>query len=164
MAFSAQNIAKAREMVERAKSKMATMREHSEEVIGEAIAATEVGTTALAFGYANARYGEGGELKIAGMPLDLLAGVSLHGISFMGGLGKYSEHGHNIGSGAVAAYMCRMGNQLGRDAREGRGAAAPGTRTAGYFQQPPPPRYSAADYADVGAEAPGITYTVEGGE
>ena len=162
MAFSAQNIAKAREMVERAKSKMATMREHSEEVIGEAIAATEVATTALAFGYANARYGEGGELKIAGMPIDLLVGVSLHGISFLGGLGKYSEHGHNIGSGGMAAYAFRTGSQLGRDAREGRGAA-PGTRTAGYFQ-PPQPRYSAADYADVGAEAPGITYTVDGGE
>lgn len=162
MAFSAQNIAKAREMVERARSKMTAMREHSEEVIGEAIAATEVGTTALAFGYANARYGDGGELKIAGMPLDLLAGVSLHGISFMGGLGKYAEHGHNIGSGAMAAYAYRAGSQLGRDAREGKGAA-PGTRTAGYFQ-PPQPRYAAADYADVGAEAPGITYTVEGGE
>jgi hypothetical protein len=118
MAFTSQSIAKARDYAERMSNKMARLREHAEEAIGNGIQVTEVGGSAFAFGYANGRWGEDGELKVLGVPADLGVGFALTGIAMFGGLGKYAEHGVNIGSGALAAYAYRAGHQLGESAAE----------------------------------------------
>jgi hypothetical protein len=116
MAFTSQSLAKAREYAERMQGKMAKLREHAEEAIGNGIQVTEVGGAAFAFGYANGRWGENGEIKALGVPVDLGVGFALTGIAMFGGLGKYAEHGVNVGSGALAAYGYRSGFQLGQDA------------------------------------------------
>ena len=121
MAFDTKSIAKAREYVDKAREKMARIREHAEEAIGTGIQIAEVGGTAFGFGYANARWGQNGEVKVMGVPADLGVAVALHGVAFMGGLGKYSEHGHNVGSGALASYAYRMGTQLGTTAAQHAG-------------------------------------------
>jgi hypothetical protein len=116
MAFTSQSLAKAREYAERMSTKMSKLREHAEEAVGNGIQVTEVGGTAFAMGYANGRWGEDGEIKFLGVPVDLGVGFALTGIAMFGGLGKYGEHGVNIGSGALAAYAYRSGYQLGADA------------------------------------------------
>jgi hypothetical protein len=129
MAFDTRSLTKAKEYVERVQQRMARMREKSEEVIGEGIAAAEVAGTAFGLGYANARFGERGSLQMFGVPVDLGVAVAMHGLAFAGGLGKYAEHGHNIGTGALACYAYRTGAELGSASRAqgqlaGRGAAA----------------------------------------
>ena len=116
MAFTTQSLSKAREYAERMQKRMATIRQTAEKAIGDGIEVTEVGGAAFAFGYANGRWGEDGEVKLLGVPLDLGVGFALTGIAMFGGLGDYREHGVNIGSGALAAYAYRSGFQLGADA------------------------------------------------
>ncbi len=117
MAFTSQSIAKARDYAERMGNKMAKIREHAEEAIGNGLQVAEVGGAAAAFGYANGKWGgDDGELKVLGVPADLGVGFALTGIAMFGGLGKYAEHGVNVGSGALAAYAYRTGFQLGATA------------------------------------------------
>lgn len=156
MAFDIRSIAKAREYAEAAKKKMAKVREHAEEAIGYGIQAVEVSGTSFAMGYANARWGKEGELKIAGLPVDLGAAVALHGVAFMGGLGKYSEHGHNVADGAMAAYSYRMGAQLGVAAL--KSASTPQQKTSGLpFQGP---AYEMASGDGLNGVRAGKNYTV----
>jgi hypothetical protein len=102
MAFTAQTIAQAREYVEKAQSRMKTFREKAEERIGQGLEVTEVSGTAFALGYANGRWGEDGEIKLLGVPLDLGAGAALTGLALFGGLGKYAEHGVGFELGSEA--------------------------------------------------------------
>jgi hypothetical protein len=118
MAFTSQSLSKAREYADRMREKMSKIREHAEEAVGNGIQVTEVGGTAFAFGYANGRWGEDGEIKVLGIPVDLGVGFALTGVAMFGGLGKYGEHGVNVGSGALAAYAYRSGYQLGAHASE----------------------------------------------
>src|ERR1700689_4440354 len=116
MAFTSQSLSKAREYAERMQKRMATIRETAEKAVGDGIEVPEVGGAAFAFGYANGRWGEDGEMKMLGVPVDLGVGFALTGVAMFGGLGKYGEHGVNIGSGALAAYAYRSGYQLGQSA------------------------------------------------
>jgi hypothetical protein len=113
MAFH-MSVAEAREALSRARNAMAKVREQAEEAIGHGIEVAEVGGAAFGFGYANGRWGEDGEVKILGLPLDLGAGIALTGVAMLGGLGLYTEHGINVGAGAIAAYAYRTGYQLGQ--------------------------------------------------
>ena len=131
MAFTSQSLAKAHEYAERMSTKMSKLREHAEVAVGNGIQVTEVGGTAFAFGYANGRWGEDGEIKFLGVPADLGVGFALTGIAMFGGLGKYGEHGVNIGSGALAAYAYRAGFQLGNDASSGDAVKTAAVRRGG---------------------------------
>jgi len=134
MAFTSQSLSKAREYADRMQKRMASIRQTAEKAVGDGIEVTEVGGAAFAFGYANGRWGEDGEMKMLGIPVDLGVGFALTGIAMFGGLGEYREHGVNIGSGALAAYGYRSGFQLGADAASNTpnakrvGAAAPPVR------------------------------------
>ncbi len=124
--FNTASIAKARAYVERARDKMAKIREHAEEAIGTGIQIAEVSGTAFGFGYAHARWGgQRGQVEVFGLPADLGIAVALHGVAFMGGLGKYAEHGHNVGTGALASYTYRLGARVGAEAARGAGAVKP---------------------------------------
>lgn len=125
MAFTTASLAKAREYAERMQGKMAKLREHAEEAIGNGIQVSEVGGAAFAFGYANGRWGEDGELKVLGVPADLGVGFALTGIAMFGGLGKYAEHGVNLGSGALASYAYRSGLELGQAAAQAESPTQP---------------------------------------
>ena len=117
MAFNSQSLAKTQEYLERMQTRMAKVRQHAETSMGQAIQSAEVTGTAFAFSYANQRWGgEAGEIKVLGLPIDLGIGFALTGLALMGGLGKYTEHGVNIGSGALASYAVRSGAQLGLQA------------------------------------------------
>ena len=115
MAFTSQALAKTEEALTRTREKMARLKETAEEAIGNGIQVTEVGGTAFLMGLANAKWGEDGEIKVLGVSLDLGVGFALTGVAMFGGLGKYAEHGVNVGSGALAAYAYRSGFQLGTE-------------------------------------------------
>jgi hypothetical protein len=100
-----------------------TMRSlRAENVAGEMTRAGTVGLSTFGFAYANGAFAAPGKdhHEVAGAPTDLVSAVVLHGLAFVGLLGKYSEHAHNVGTGALAAYLARLGTQLGVDARARR--------------------------------------------
>jgi hypothetical protein len=119
------SLGEAREALARARTAMTRVREKTEEAIGHGIELAEVGGTAFGFGYANGRWGDdNGELKVLGLPIDLGAGIALTGVAMLGGFGKYTEHGVNVGAGAIAAYAYRTGYQLGQSSHDSESAHA----------------------------------------
>lgn len=105
-----------------ATNKLASIREASNEAIGQTLQAVEVGATAFGLDYANERWGKADkpgddpELKVMGFPADAVGAGVLHVGSFILG-GKYAEHGHNLADGALACFTARLGRAMGRDAR-----------------------------------------------
>jgi hypothetical protein len=116
MAFTAAKAAQAAEIVQRAKAQMAKVRETTEEAIGDGLLAVETSATAYGLAYANMRWGEHGEMRVLGMPVDLGVATALGGLAALGGFGKYKEHGRNIGVGALALFAGRMGAEAGAKA------------------------------------------------
>jgi hypothetical protein len=120
-----QALAKAKELYERAHARLGKFRAENERTISRALQAVETAGAAGGWGYANARWGTAStadahtlpEIQVVGIPADLAVGVGLLGVSFFGGLGKYDEHGFNLGSGSAAAFAYRMGHELGSKAQ-----------------------------------------------
>jgi hypothetical protein len=106
-------------MAEKGKKTVASIKEKAAETMGVAVGVLEVSAASFGFGYARGRYATtGGEFAIMGVPPDLLAGVVLHGLGFLGAFGaKYDEHAHNLGNGALAAFLTTKGVQFGVEAR-----------------------------------------------
>jgi hypothetical protein len=131
MAF--ESLAKVKELQERLVTRMANMRKRAEKGIGQAMAVAEVNGGLAAWGYANERWGDPPkddpsgyrEVKVMGIPADLTAGLALIGMAMFGGLGKYDEHGLNLGNASTGAFSYRLG------AEAGRRAAAKATTTSG---------------------------------
>lgn len=120
MAFHASKLARA---YHSAKARLDGIKEKGEEAIGQGLQLCEVGGASFAWSYANQRFGDvtpgvGGELKVVGVPADLAAAVALHGLAFLGAAGKYGEHAHNLADGSLAAYLARMGQKMGAEARK----------------------------------------------
>ncbi|MFI5296737.1 MAG: hypothetical protein ACHREM_01455 [Polyangiales bacterium] len=116
MAFTAAKAQQVTAMAERAKAQMAKVRETTEEAIGDGILAVETSATAYGIAYAHMRWGEGGELKVLGVPVDLGVATALGGLAALGGFGKYKEHGRNVGVGALTLFAGRMGAEAGAKA------------------------------------------------
>ncbi len=121
--FTLTNVSQAREMmeqaqkkVERAQTTLEKFKDRAEEAMATGLKIAEIGMTTTAFGYVNGRWGENGELAVMGMPVDLGTAVAMHTVAFLGGFGKYSEHGHNIGTGALAACGYRTAAAMGAKA------------------------------------------------
>ncbi len=91
-----------------------------ESVAGQLIQTVEVNAGALAVGVACGRYGAL-HLKGSTIPLDLAAGVALHGAAFFGLAGRYGEHAHNFADGVLAAYTTKFGIGLGTKMRADKG-------------------------------------------
>lgn len=91
-----------------------------ESVAGQLIQTIEVNAGALAVGVACGRYGAL-HLKGSTIPLDLAAGVAIHGAAFFGLAGRYGEHAHNVADGVLAAYVTKFGIGLGTKMRADKG-------------------------------------------
>lgn len=90
--------------------RIAKMKEKGEEAMAHGLQLAEVAGASGLAGYANAKFGGAtGELQFKGVPADLLGGIGLHALAFLGAAGKYGEHAHNIGDGLIAAYAYRAG-------------------------------------------------------
>jgi len=104
-AVSALNTAKA------ALRRAASIRERAETVVGEVVEAVEVSAGAFGAGLVRGRWGA--VEFLGGIPVDLGAGLLLHGIGFLGVAGKHAEHAHNFGNGCLASYAATQGAALG---------------------------------------------------
>lgn len=122
MAF--ESLAKVKEFQERLTSRMSNMRKRAEKSIEQAMAVVEINGGLAGWGYANERWGDAPtddpsgyrEVKIMGVPADLTAGLGLLAFSFFGALGKYDEHGLNLGNASTGAFSYRLGGEAGRRA------------------------------------------------
>lgn len=118
------------------KARVESVKEKAEETMGQVLQTGEIALAAGGFAYANGRYGnlKGSnptpEIDVMGVPADVGAAVVLHGMGFAGALGKYKEHAHNLGDGALASYLTRVGLRLGAAKR-----SAPVHASAGAFGQ-----------------------------
>lgn len=116
MALTREKAEQAAEMLERAKARMSKVRESTEEAIGDGLLAVEASATSYGLAYANMRWGEEGELKVLGVPVDVGIATALGGLSAFGALGKYKEHGRNVAVGALSLVAGRMGADAGAKA------------------------------------------------
>ena len=132
---------------ERAAARVRSMREKTEEVVGEVVATTEVAGAAFGLGWVRGRYGE---VAVMGVPLDITLAAVLHGAAFAGAGGKYAEHMHNVGNGAIAVYTATLGAKIGAEMRQKAGGSTtlpqiPITNRTG--ELPPPGYQSGWSYA-----------------
>ena len=135
---SAAAMNKAASMIETMKKRIGSVKEKAEETAGVVLQTVEVAGACFGMSYANERYGKtvvgtGGEIQVAGMPVDLGAAVVLKGLSFFGALGKHAHHGQSVGDGLLACYASRIGGKLGRNAKTKGG----GRTTAGLGEGSP---------------------------
>lgn len=131
----------------RAHAGMAKVREQAEHATGIAINTVEIAGTAAVLSYMRGRYPSEIEktvngvktkeltkdLLVAGIPVALLVGVAGHVAGFAGLLGKYSDHGHAIGTGGLAEYATAMMWKIGDDARLEAKKSGSAPKTAGMF-------------------------------
>lgn len=103
------HLTKAQKHIDSLEKRIERAKEKGEEAMAQGLQLAEIaGASALA-GYMNTKMGEGGELQFKGIPADLLAGIGLHAVAFLGVAGKYGEHAHNLADGLIAAYAYRAG-------------------------------------------------------
>lgn len=76
--------------------------------------------TAFGISWARGRYDEGYEddFTFFGVPIDLGLGIGLHVVAFLPAMGKYAEHMHSVGDGALSAYAALQGYEMGRESQE----------------------------------------------
>ncbi|MFI4971184.1 MAG: hypothetical protein ACHP7H_00775 [Hyphomicrobiales bacterium] len=123
MAF--EGLHQVKEAYGRMEARLHNLKKKAEKSIEQTLAIVEVNAATFAWGYVNERFGDKTdelglhEYKLAGVPVDLGVGLALLGISLFGGLGKYDEHGLNLGNGSTSAFSYRLGGELGRRSRDG---------------------------------------------
>ena len=146
MSFS---MTSAKDLLLKAQSKLAKVREQGEHMAGVAVNTVETVGTAGLLAYMRGRYPSTvtdektkkvsytTDLLVAGIPVSLIVGLGGHIAGFAGLLGKYSEHGHAIGSGGLAEYavstLFTMGNKARADADKTN------TKVLGSADKPNPP-------------------------
>lgn len=84
--------------------------EKADQVIEKVVRTAEVGASAFSFGLVQGRYGL---IELAGVPIDLAAGIGGHILGFMGVGGQMNSHVHSLADGALAAYAVTMGRGAG---------------------------------------------------
>jgi|GEM_PF-1112262 len=128
MAFqiSKAQVTELQEKAKRAFARARGMAEKSEAVVERVVQSAEVQAGAFAFGLVNGRFNAP---EIAGVPIDLGAGLGLHFLSFAGIGGGQAKHMQAFGDGALASYFTNLGNTVGTRMRSR--AAAPAAQPTG---------------------------------
>ena len=108
-----------------AQNRLKHLREKGEEVTAQVYRTMEVTGSAFLLGMVQgAGVFKGGE--VFHMPLELLAGLGLHGLRILGLGGKHGDHLSNFGDGALAAYTNVLGRGVGAQHWGGGGGAVRG--------------------------------------
>jgi hypothetical protein len=93
-----------------------------ETYMGHLTQSAEIGAGALAAGVMSGRFGN---MDLFGViPSDLLVGLGLHALGFLGVLGKWDSDVHNVGDGVLASYFVKLGVGLGTSWRSNAGLGA----------------------------------------
>ena len=111
------------------KSRASKLKDKAEGITETIVQTGVIGGTSFGFGLLSGYWvnddGTRG-VQLLGMPLDLGTGIGMHLLGFMAG-GRWAEQWHNVGDGAIAAYLNTLGAGVGDRMRLQRGAAAPAT-------------------------------------
>jgi len=126
--ITSEQLSEMRSVTERAMARVKQIKEKTTEAMGQVVQTVEVGVAAFGFALARGRFEDKEGLNVVGVPVDLGVGVLAHVLGFMGAAGKYDEHLHNFGDGALACYLTVLGGGIGRDMKV---KADGGTRGAG---------------------------------
>lgn len=150
--LSVRDMKKAATRYEQLKGKIQGIRKKAEHVTEKFVRTVEVSGAAFAMGVANGRTHDPEGLQIAGVPVDLGAGVALEILGYMGAAGKHSDHLNNLGDGCLAHYAAVLGRGVGVTWKEralGGGATGQlGAKTSG-VQLTPAEMHAAAVMAGV---------------
>ena len=113
-----------------AKRTIQRMKGVADDRFGTVMTMIETNGSAFGFGYARGKLGD--RFEIFDVPIELVAGLSLHALAMFGVLSDHAEDARNIGNGALAAYLAAEGFKLGqRSAAAAKQAPAPQQNAAG---------------------------------
>lgn len=114
----------------RAQAALRNARERSEEAVAHGVGALVTVGSAGAMAYANARFGDQGRLKVAGIDADLAGGLLFSALGFASmGSAKSGRAEmatmmfHSIGNGLLATYAVEKATELAVEARQRASAA-----------------------------------------
>lgn len=110
LTITRRDIEHAHAMGKRALAQTDKMKEQGESIVGHLSQSLEIGVGALGFGVLAGRYGA---VNLGPVPLDLASGLAMHLLGFAGVAGKYADHLHNFGDGALASYWVKLGAGFG---------------------------------------------------
>lgn len=138
MSQSLSQMKKAATRYEQLKGKIAGIRKKAEHVTEKFVRTVEVSGAAFAMGVANGRSHDPEGVNIAGVPVDLGAGLALEVLGYMGAAGKHSDHLNNLGDGCLAHYAAVLGRGVGVTWKEKalHGGAAPALKASGVRLSP----------------------------
>ena len=105
-----QDIKKAGERISSLQERVKKIKKEGEKITERVVRTAEVSGTAFAFGVIQ---GKTGGVEVVGMPIDLLAGIGLSALGYLGAGGNMSDHLVNAGDGALASYATTMGRGVG---------------------------------------------------
>lgn len=92
-----------------AKAMVQRVKLEAEHTVMAVVGGIETFGTAFSMGVINGRWGNP---EILGIPVDLGAGLVLHGIGFL--VDEGGDHLHNLGNGALCSYFSALGVGVGR--------------------------------------------------
>lgn len=95
------------------KKRVQSIQEDAKEKIMVVVQTAEIGTSSFAFGVINARWNSP---ELLGVPVDALTALGLHAAGFLLD-NEGSAHLHNLGDGAVASYLVKLGSGIGAKMR-----------------------------------------------
>jgi hypothetical protein len=110
LTITRRDIEHAHALGKRALAQTDKMKEQGESIVGHISQSVEIGVGALGFGVLAGRYGA---VNLGPVPLDLASGLAMHLLGFAGVAGKYADHLHNFGDGALASYWVKLGAGFG---------------------------------------------------
>jgi hypothetical protein len=124
-------MSKTEEALERAEGKLERIKRASLKVAGTVMQTAETSAAGFGSGYARGRWGDtNGDLKVAGIDVDLGGAFLLHGLGYLGALGPYAEHAHNFADGLLTAWSHAQGMRMGAESRVAVGTTTSGARSA----------------------------------
>lgn len=140
MAFELASAGRMKAAMETMAHRIRNMKQKTEEALDQATTVAFTNGTAMVAGYVNERYGTPPaddasgykEMKVMGVPADMVAGGILIGGVMLGAFGKYSHLGLSVGNGASSAFLYRFGAEFAR--KHAAAAGAPAT-TSGALGQ-----------------------------
>lgn len=143
---SSMTVSEMRRALDNARGRLGAVKKKATAVAGQALQTVEIGGSAFALSYLRGRMAnEQGDWKVVGVDPELLAAVGFHGLAFVGAFGQYSEHMHNVGDGALAAFLAGKGLDFGVQAKQNAGTSGMvGTAGIPRAMPAPGPRFQTA--------------------
>jgi hypothetical protein len=130
--ISAAEVKNALTEVNRWRAKAQGIAKSGEKTTERIVRTVEVSAAGFAIGVVKGKWGA--DAKVWGVPVDLIAGVGLHALGYLGIAGKAQEHLHAFGDGALAIWFSGLGAGVGANWAGGpKLAAYQGAKQAGLY-------------------------------